>query len=541
MYKIAMLCKIIQLPPPSWDLGAGSQKLCILFTNIKEIGGLKRDNGEIEVSGEAPDPQSFWTKSDENVESAIELLNRGLFGSFSIKTYSIDDFCDFPWIPLSRFLDFPNPPSHGPKFFDNNKGSLTNLVQPYLSHWPGKWTTKISKPKLAAFYIAMRDSISIQPDILEAVKVKNTVLCEFLSIPRNLGLTEVMDTGSGAGTAEAAQLMTVELERTGDMINKGHKIEEPKREVKNQPVMLLIRDHREMQVQAVSHRAFLPVWLDAATNELRVDSQVIIEEIRNVKKDTPGGRITLTADQIFGDVFSDEFMKGTLHDGVAYPATQYLIVTPQLRLTIHIHDVDSADNSLLDTGDDSMLHLTPTSQKHKLDETEPGVPESSPTKSKKARASTSDDDRKVIKWLCDILKDREGYENFTKNRSKSLQNPDIVIQWAFIAKFSLEYHKSERPEAVGSVFLVSCLADLFFQNGKTVTKAHLEKALMIGASTLTQAEKGHSQVLRFTQAGSPSFNEEVKKELEAIRQPKPQGIVQLTTYLNDKAKGKEVK
>ncbi|KAJ7591743.1 hypothetical protein C8J56DRAFT_1046076 [Mycena floridula] len=401
---------------------------------------------------------------------------------------------------------------------DNNRDSLTNLVQPYLSHWPGKWTTKISKPELAAFYIAMRDSISIQSDILEAVKVKNAVLCGFLSIPHNPDSTEITNTGSGTGTTEAAQLTTAEPERTGDMINKGHEMEEPEREMKNQPVTLLIRDHREMQVQAVSHRTFLPVWLDAPTNELRVDSQVIIEEIRNVKKDTPGGQITLTADQIFGDVFSDEFMN-------LIPATQYLIVTPQLRLTIHIHDVHSADNSLLDTGDDSMLHLTPTSQKHKLDETEPDVTESSPTKSKKARASTSDDDRKVVKWLCDILKDCEGYETFTKNRSKSLQNPDIVIQWAFIAKFSLEYHKSECPEA----------------NSKTVTKAHLERALAIGASTLTQAEKGHGQVQQFTQADSPFFNEEVKKELEAIRQPRPKGIVQLTTYLNDKAKGKGAK
>ncbi|KAJ7579959.1 hypothetical protein C8J56DRAFT_1029988 [Mycena floridula] len=188
------------------------------------------------------------------------------------------------------------------------------------------------------------------------------------------------------------------------------------------------------------------------------------------------GQIMLTADQIFGDVFSDEFMKGTLHDGLAYPATQSTLQIIAYLTPVMILCFTSHHSALLD------------------------VLELSPTKSKKARTSTSDDDRKVIKWLCDILKDREGYKTFTENQSKSLQNPDTVIQGAFITKFSSQYHRSECSEA----------------NGKIVTKAHLGKALMIGVSTLTQADKGHSQLLRFIQAGSPSFNEEVKKELEEI-------------------------
>ncbi|KAJ7598803.1 hypothetical protein C8J56DRAFT_915072 [Mycena floridula] len=61
--------------------------------------------------------------------------------------------------------------------------------------------------------------------------------------------------------------------------------------------------------------------------------------------------------------------------------------------------------------------------------------------------------------------------------------------------------------------------------GKTVTKTHLPKALMISESTLTLVEKGHALVQRFTKANTPSFDPDVKRELETTRYPRPKGRV----------------
>ncbi|KAF4572387.1 hypothetical protein EYR36_006886 [Pleurotus pulmonarius] len=91
--------------------------------------------------------------------------------------------------------------------------------------------------------------------------------------------------------------------------------------------------------------------------------------------------------------------------------------------------------------------------------------ELSPTK--RAKLSKTQDN---LEWLRNIIQKRPGYDEFIQNRNRRLDNPDLIVHWAFAADVLAEFHHKVSGAS-----------------GRRITKAAIQTALGVGETTLSQA------------------------------------------------------
>ncbi len=64
----------------------------------------------------------------------------------------------------------------------------------------------------------------------------------------------------------------------------------------------------------------------------------------------------------------------------------------------------------------------------------------SPSPSQLVRERRLQDHQHDVEWLVNVLKGQPGFKDFIEKRNRRLNNPDVVLHWAFATRVTEDYH-----------------------------------------------------------------------------------------------------
>ncbi|KAJ7683092.1 hypothetical protein B0H17DRAFT_1137953 [Mycena rosella] len=139
-------------------------------------------------------------------------------------------------------------------------------------------------------------------------------------------------------------------------------------------------------------------------------------------------------------------------------------------------------------------------------------PETKPLEVARSRSAKKINDQDA-EWLKEPLKITPGYQEFKANQHKVQTNPGVVVSWLFIANFSNTH--------VGQFSRV--------KRRKKIQKKSIYKALLLGATALSEVEKAGRILHRYGEGGT-SPAQAVINRIQLVEDP-PSGARILYNFL----------